>query len=132
MKTELFVICDAATDSGGKLNILGVFDTIFAKSVPAVHPHCAIAVRLRLTSSEQGDHKVNVSLLQEDGKNVGPPMEVTLKFALSDAKIPTGTVNYIVNLQGLKLEHSGEYSIKLTVDGKHLDSIPLYIKQQTG
>jgi hypothetical protein len=108
--------------------MLGVFDIIFAKSIPAVHPQCSVAVRLRLTPSEQSEHKVAINLIQKDGQNIIPPMEVSLKFAL-ERDLPTGGTNCIFNIQGMRLERFGEYSINLAVDGKHLDSIPLYIKQ---
>ena len=35
---EIFTLCDAAADYQGRLNILGVFDTIFAPQMPASHP----------------------------------------------------------------------------------------------
>ncbi|MHC4882477.1 MAG: DUF6941 family protein, partial [Planctomycetota bacterium] len=31
---EAFLLCDAATDQNGKLNVLGAFDNIFAKETP--------------------------------------------------------------------------------------------------
>ncbi|MDB6032554.1 MAG: hypothetical protein JWM16_2892, partial [Verrucomicrobiales bacterium] len=38
MEIQVAVLCDAATDYQGKLNILGTFDTIFTAQMPAVHP----------------------------------------------------------------------------------------------
>ena len=38
MKVEIFALCDAATESQGKLNLLGTFDQLVAGSVPVVHP----------------------------------------------------------------------------------------------
>ena len=47
MNIEAFLLCDAATDQLGKLNILGAFDNIFTKKVPFVHPACTIVARIR-------------------------------------------------------------------------------------
>ena len=38
MRLEIFTLCDAATDSVGKLNILGSFDTLWAREAPVSHP----------------------------------------------------------------------------------------------
>ena len=34
MNIEAFLLCDAATDQQGKLNILGAFDNLYAKKIP--------------------------------------------------------------------------------------------------
>ena len=54
MNIQVAVLCDAATDDQGKLNILGAFDTINALTLPAIHPQCAIALRVTFTSGTVG------------------------------------------------------------------------------
>ena len=63
MNIELAAICDAATanDAGGRLNILGAFDRIFAK-FPLVIPQCSAAFRLRYQRSEAGAHQLSLSI----------------------------------------------------------------------
>ena len=70
MKLELFVLCDAATVSGGKLNILGAFDTIHSNHFPALHPQCALALRMRFSRMEEGLHKIRLTLVDADGRSV--------------------------------------------------------------
>ena len=41
MNIQVAVLCDAATDDNGKLNLLGAFDTIYTQQLPAVHPQCS-------------------------------------------------------------------------------------------
>jgi len=48
MNIETFLLCDAATDSMGKLNILGAFDTIGSPNFPLIHPQCSVAVSINL------------------------------------------------------------------------------------
>jgi hypothetical protein len=38
MNIQVAVLCDAATDDNGKLNLLGAFDTIYTQQLPATHP----------------------------------------------------------------------------------------------
>ena len=55
MNIEIATICDAATanGAGGRLNILGAFDRIFA-NFPLVIPQCSTAFRIRYARSEAG------------------------------------------------------------------------------
>ena len=63
------------TENRGKPNILGTFDQIYAAKMPVVHPACAIALRIRFDKMEEGAHKVNLQLVDPDGRAVFQPME---------------------------------------------------------
>lgn len=128
MNVEVFVLCDAATDTGGKLSLLGAFDTIFARQVPVVHQHCSIAVRLRFSQVEAGDHRLRLSLIDADGGKVMPDMDGMLQVR-TGARQVTLAVNLIFNLQQLKLGGYGEYRIDLAVDGNAVGSLPFYLRQ---
>ena len=128
MKVELFVLCDAATDYHGKLNILGTFDAIWAKQIPAVHPQCAIALKVRFSRIEEGDHKVRINIVDEDGKAAVPSLEAGINVRFG--KMPSSiSINMIFNIQNLKINNYGEYSIDLAIDGRHEVSLPLYVNQ---
>ena len=129
MNVEVFVLCDAATDYQGKLNILGTFDSIWSKSIPAVNPHCALALRIRFSKIEEGEHSFKINIVDEDGQPVISPFETKLDIRSTDMKVGSIARNMILNLQGLKFEKFGEYSIDLAVDGRHELSAPLYVNQ---
>jgi hypothetical protein len=128
MNIEAFLLCDAATEFGGKLNVLGAFDSIFAKEFPAVHPHCAVALRLRFDRIETGQHRVRLNFIDADGKAVLPPLDASINIGMreGDASI---CANLVLNIQGVKFEKAGAYSIDLAVDGRHEKSLPLFIRQ---
>ena len=128
MKIELFAMCDAATDSGGKLNILGAFDTIGAAKVPAVHPRCAIVVKIRFERIERGEHRLKLNIIDQDGGFIIPPLEAPLAVSFPDAQ-PSATAQLILDLHNLKFAKFGEFSIDLAVDGRQEASIPLFIRQ---
>ena len=131
MKVELFVLCDAAADYNGKLNILGTFDTIWAKQIPAVHPQCAIALRVRFSRIEEGDHMVRINIVDEDGKAVIPSLEAGIHVQFRE--MPSSvSMNMIFNIQGLKINNYGEYSIDLAINGRHEASLPLYMNRMQG
>ena len=129
MKIEIFTLCDAATDSGGKLNILGSFDHIWATKTPATHPLCAIAVKIRFSRIEEGNHRLKVTFADTDGKLVLPGLDAPLaiRFGPEDSTV---AANVVLMIQKIKLETFGEYTIDLAIDGRHEASIPLYVKQR--
>ncbi len=128
MKVEMFVLCDAATECVGKLNILGTFDSIHARGVPAIHPMCAVAIRLRFDWSERGDHKIRVNMIDADGRLVIPSLDAGLQVRLIEG-MSSCAINLVLNLQSLKFERLGEHSIDLLVDGLQVASAPLFVRQ---
>lgn len=127
MDIQIAVLCDAATDNNGKLNILGTFDTIYTSQLPAVHPQCSIAIRMTFNKVEEGAHKVKLNFVDEDGRSVMPPIEIPLEVAIPEETIFLSR-NFIVNIQKLKFEKEGLYSIDIAVDGRQEGSIPLLVK----
>lgn len=130
MKVEIFCLCDAATEGGGKLNILGAFDRVWTRETPATLGQCAVAARLRFSRIEEGTHRIRVSFADEDGQLVIPPMESTIdfRFPANELSLP---VNLIVVLPNLKLPKLGDYTIDLAIDAHHLASLPLMVRQST-
>ena len=127
MKVEMFTLCDAATvDAGGKLNILGSFDRLNAKQVPAIHPQCSLAIKLRFERVEEGKKRLRIAFVDSDGAAVMPTLDATteVRFQGNDS---TSTVSLALNIQQLKLPRFGEYSIDLAVDDRHESSIPLFV-----
>lgn len=128
MDIEIFTLCDAAADYHGRLNILGVFDTIFSSQVPARHPHCSIALRLRFEHIESGHHPLRLHIVDVDGKSVIPQIEGNF-----DVKIPDNathaSVNLVLNLGQLQFNHFGEYEIKLAIDNRQESSLPFWVRE---
>ena len=120
-------LCDAATDQQGKLNILGTFDAIHAVKFPAEHPQCAVAIRLRFTAVEAGEHKFKLLLVDVDGKPLIPPAEGTLNVPIP-AGMESATVNLVMNYQRLRFNKPGRYSFDLAIDGREERSLPLFVK----
>jgi hypothetical protein len=128
MDIQVAVLCDAATDNAGKLNLLGTFDTIFAHQFPAVHPQCSIALRFLFNKVEEGQHKLRLNFVDEDGRPVMPPVEIPVEVSIPDETIFLSR-NFIVNIQKLKFDKAGLYSIDLGLDGRQEGSIPLLVRR---
>jgi len=129
MKIQIAVLCDAATDDNGKLNILGAFDTIFAPAWPAVHPQCAVALRITFMSGDgdEGERKLKLNFVDADGRNIMPPIDIPVTVMMpEDAHFVTR--NFVVNIQGLKFSEAGLYSVDVRMDDKSRAAIPLWVK----
>jgi hypothetical protein len=128
MNIQVAVLCDAATDDNGKLNLLGAFDTIYTQQLPAIHPQCSIALRVTFSHEDEGNHQLRLNFVDADGHPIMPssidiPVQVVLP---GDSHF--GTRNFIVNIQQLKFENPGLYSIDLALDNRPQASIPLLVK----
>ncbi len=131
MITELFVICDAANDSHGKLNILGAFDMIVANEFPFVHPHCAVVLRQRYDRTDRLESKIRLVIQHAAGDPVLASIDTVLQHGVTAN--PTSTANLIVNVNALRFEKPGDYTIILQVDGMPAAITPLYVRSaQTG
>lgn len=128
MVVEIFSICDAATDFGGKLNLLGTFEGIAAKKAPITRDRCSVAIRMRFAQAESGEHTVRAQLVDKDQKQVGPGMSAKLTV-----KLPAGRVsiaqNLVLNINNLQFPAFGDYEFQLWVDGVKVSQLPLMVAQ---
>ena len=127
MNIQAAVLCDYAADYQGKLCIQGAFDTLYARQFPVIHPACALALRLCFEGEDSGDHKLGISITDEDGVALDPermPIVGDLKIALPEG-VSFFTRNLIMNFQGLKFEKDGVYSVDVTLDGELVARTPI-------
>ena len=127
MNIQVAILCDAATEDHGKLNLLGAFDTIYAPQLPAVHPQCAVALRVTFNPGDEGTRKLKLNFVNADGHAIMPPIEIPVAVALPD-DVLFATRNFIVNIQQLKFTEAGLYSVDVRLDDKSQASIPLLVK----
>ena len=127
MNIQVAVLCDAATDDNGKLNLLGAFDTIYTQQLPAIHPQCSIALRVTFFSGDEGKHHLGLNFVDADGRSIAKFPPIPVEVALPD-DMHFGTRNFIVNIQQLKFEEPGLYSVDIALDDQSQASIPLLVK----
>ena len=127
MNIEIASICDAATANGvgGRQNILGAFDRIFAK-FPLVIPQCSTAFRIRYLRSEAGVHDLTLVFEDVCGKPIVPPMQSKIPLEPVAQGFDTAAVNMVLNLQRFQIKRPDKYMIRLLVDNEELVSLPLY------
>jgi hypothetical protein len=128
LKLEIFTLCDSAVDYGGKVCILGAFDSVAAAEVPYTVTHGAVVARMRFHRIEDGNHKFRVTLADQDGKMIMPNVDAQVGVRFTE-QAQSATFNLVMQINGLKLDQFGEYTVDLAVDGVHQGSLPLYFSK---
>ena len=123
-------LCDSASDYNGKMCLLGTFDTIYAQQLPVAHPQCALALRICFRPEDEGQHSIHVKFIDDDGRPVTkedlPPLNIDVKFPEDSYFL---TRNLVINIQNLRFEKAGLYSIDLHSGNRILGRIPLRVMQ---
>jgi hypothetical protein len=127
MQIQIAVVCDAATDYFGKLNLLGAFDSIQVSQLPAIHPHCSIALRMTFNKVEEGAHLLRFSFVDADGKSIMRSIEIPFQVQVPEDSHFI-TTNFTASIQQLRFERAGNYSIDVAIDGRQEIGIPLVVK----
>ena len=128
MDIQVAVLCDAATDYKGKLNLLGTFNSVHTRELPANYPQCSIVLRVVFKLVEEGSHKLRINFVDEDGKFVMPSIELPFEVSVPEND-SFAYRNFILNIQRLKFEKFGQHAVDIAIDGRQEASIPLEVKQ---
>ena len=127
MNVEMFVLCDAATDHAGKLNILGAYDTILGSKMPLPCASVVLAARLRFRQEEQGRKNCELRVMDYDGRAVLPPLLAHMDVVIPESR-DSAAVNLIVNLANITFQRPGPYRIDLVMDAQVRASLPIDVQ----
>lgn len=118
MEIALAAIADSANVSReGKLNLLGVFDSIRTKTIPTTHPSMAFAFRVRFEHQDQQQrHRLEVRLIDMDGR---PLFTGTARVEVG--RIPPGQFvhsSQVLQINNLEFQKAGRYRFRITSEGQ--------------
>ncbi len=127
MHIQVATLCDAATNHNQRLCVLGAFDTISVRSLPAVHPLCSFALKICFSPEDEGHHRFSVRIIDNDGLNIlNNPVSSEI-----DIKMPGDSIfvteSLVLNFLQLRFEQSGNYSVDIKVDDTILTQVPLQV-----
>ena len=127
MKTELFTFCDFAQESGGKLTIVGTFDTLISRNFPCIHPQLSVVIRIRFDLWEFSSHNFRIEARDLNGElNIEP---VTGTVDVKGAGNASAVSHLVFTISNLHFQNSGVVNFVLFIDDKEIASLPLYIRQ---
>lgn len=134
MKLAYALLADAAqTTPDGKISMLGGdFDSIFAQTFPARHSSLTLVMRFDVEKEECGlEHQFRVA--------ISGPLNTPVVAPLTGAFVPQASPVYLnrpvkafvtMMLQNLTFESQGTYNFNITVDGRSMGKVTLYLVQQ--
>lgn len=128
MQVKYAFFCDAANvDASGKLNVLGVFQNVQASQFPYTHPKMTFVAGIESRISEAGKHQIKIVFIDEDGKNVLPPL--TGVFETSPGQLNS---NFLLDLVNISFPKAGVYMADIVVDNNSIrsESITVAKKQK--
>lgn len=128
MELILGALADSANVSQeGKLNILGIFDNLFAQALPCQHPQMTLVLMLRASGWERGtSRKIIIRFLDEDGGALFPPAEFGIDIA-QNTPTPAPMMPLIVNLPNVVFPRYGTYRFDVLDGEAMLAQIPLQV-----
>jgi hypothetical protein len=127
MKIELFTFCDFAQENGGKLTIVGTFDTIISRNFPCIHPQLSVVIRLRFDIWEFANHNFRIETRDLDGEmNIEA---INGNMEVKGAGNATAVSHLVFTISNLRFKNSGVVNFALFIDDKETGSIPLYIRK---
>lgn len=117
MESVYLLLADYANMTGdGKINVMGIFNRIFANNFPALHPEMYLVSQLSASPAEYDrEFKLTIRLMDQDGKHV-------IVEHLLDGKIPRDeagasvNVNTIIRLNNTLFPQPGAYGFYVLVD----------------
>lgn len=129
MDVTLAVCCDAANISReGKLNLLGIFNSIHARQFPCSHSHLAFVLRVEARMGEEGTHDLDMKLADEDGQELFS-ISGQLKLQGAQPGRPM-TAQTIMDLNNLQLPRPGTYSFEIFIGNRHHRSVPIHVFEE--
>jgi len=129
MQVALALLADGANVSReGKLNLLGIFDTIFARTFPTTHPQMQLVIRFEAEAREAGSTRtIEVQLQASDGRVLFRlPGAMTVQPRVVGDLV---RMDQLVTLNNVQLEHPGRYAFHVFVDGARAAVVPLIVEQ---
>ena len=114
LELELLIISDyASVSKEGKISIMGIFDKVNIKKLPARHGQMYLVAVIK--GEPWSEHKIEVEITDPLGKRIGG--------SKADSKFgDSGKTNFISSIPGMPITRRGKYKFTLKVDSKKLGS----------
>ena len=119
--------CDFAQESGGKLTIVGTFDTIISRNFPCVHPQLSVVIRIRFDLWEFGAHTFRIETRDLEGEMSMEPIGGNID--VKGVGNASAVSHLVFNISNLHIKNHGLVNFVLFIDDKETGSLPLYIRK---
>jgi hypothetical protein len=132
MNADLIVLADMANiDAGGKLNIIGEFNTVRARQIPSDPLRVVLVARIVAESSEGVDHDIQIVIVDQDGNELSRLPKRKARFS----RTMPGTsgdlrAQIVLWVEGLRFPSYGTFRFDVLVDDRYIGGRSLFVVQQ--
>ncbi len=110
---------DVRQEMGGKISVMGIFENIYSRSFPAVHPRLAT---INEWADGSGDFEATLRILSPDRKTIIRETATRLKFASAGHKHRDISIHL-----NIEFKRPGTYWIENYLDGILVNTVPLNV-----
>ena len=130
MNLDVFLVADYANiELFNKLNVMGIFNQIYAAKFPTIRPEMYLVMKFSISPMEFGEtRRLTVKLMDEDG---GQILEWANNIKLPD-KSPApwkNDINYILRLANTVFPKPGVYQFSVLVDRDEKDTYSIIVNK---
>lgn len=118
---QAFLICDSCVRDvqSGKTSVQGIFDVLYARSFPCVHPQATLYFRITFDRAPNDPIEVSFRTTGPTGiRNTSPATPLSLPANSERAE------GFII-MQGFQFSQAGRYSFELLVNGQAIGEYTL-------
>ncbi len=128
MELRIAALADyASLSSDQKLNIMGVFSTLFAPAAPVTHPQIYLVFQIDFDSAEAGQKDIKIVIQDDDGHEIvrmGGPIVIG-----RPQPGRTATYSQVVQFTGVTFPHFGTYEFSILINDRVEGQVPLTVTQ---
>jgi hypothetical protein len=125
VKIKYSFVCDSAVvGMNGNLSAMNIFQNLGATQFPVTIPKMVFVAVIQFHRSEIGVHKFRLALVDDDGRDVIPPMAGEI-----NATMQSLNVNMLTEMVGINVARAGVYQLDLTIDNNHMTSEQITVAQ---
>ena len=128
MKVLIAAVSEHAWVENGCLSLCRTFDGIGANKFPYTLPRMSVALRVLIGRSEAGEHKINIALVDSDGKKLMNG-DIGINFQPPQDSTPEASSSFALNGQNIVFPKPGDYVVNIIIDGEIKASVPLYLRE---
>jgi hypothetical protein len=118
------VLCDSIIEDKvtGKKTLVGIFDRLFTKRLPCVHPSMAFFVSV---TSGRGEYPCRLTCTHTDAATVAFELKGEVKM-----KEPAQVVDLVFRLNNVRFAKDGRYWIQFSMDDVPIMVRPLVVEKR--
>ena len=126
MEIALATLADHANTTGdGKLNIIGLFDALHVRDVPATHASMHLVLRIRVEPSElDRQHELEIRCNDDDGEEL---FKVKGAFSVTGLPWRASTVPHVVGINNLPFQKYGIHTFSILINEQVMQTLELEV-----